>query len=61
MPRGIPMQAVFGKILLKHAVLIDHGAEIVEIDVTIGSAIALQPLIELQDLLRGAEWELASQ
>ena len=48
------MQPVVGQIFFQKSLLVDHRAEVVEIRAVIGRrrAVALQPLVQLQNLLR---------
>src|SRR5262245_25451285 len=47
---GVRVQAVVGQPRFEHPFVIDHLAEIVQVDVPLGFAIALQPFIEFEDL-----------
>src|SRR5882672_8645638 len=47
---GVRVQAVVGQLRFEHPFVIDHLAEIIQVDVPPGFAIALQPFIELENL-----------
>ncbi len=43
------MEAVFAEVGFEEAFVVDHGGEIVEVDVAVGFGVGLDPFVELED------------